>query len=307
MMRYAFARIIGLVPTLFLLVTAAFFVIRLAPGGPFDEERTILPEVRANLEAAYGLDAPLGTQYLRYVSGLLRGDLGPSFKHKDTTVSELLASGLPVSAALGAAALVLALLLGVPLGFCAALRRGSAMDHGTTMLVALAIALPAFVLGPILSLVFGLSLRWLPAAGWEGGALRHAVLPVLTLAAPAFAYSARLARTGLLEIMGSDYIRAARARGLGLRRIVLAHALRPALLPLVSWLGPAVAFVLTGSLVVETVFGIPGAGRFLVEGALNRDYTLVMGMIVVYGVITLLCNLAADLAYGWLDPRVRRH
>ncbi len=306
MMRYALARIIGLIATLLLLVTAAFFVIRLAPGGPFDEERTILPQVRANLEAAYGLDAPLTIQYARYVSGLLRGDLGPSFKHKDVRVSELLGAGLPVSASLGAAALALALLCGVPLGFCAALQRARVLDHAASVLIALMIALPAFVLGPVLSLVFGLWLRWLPAAGWNDGSLGYAVLPVLTLAAPALAYSARLARTGLLEVLGSDYIRAARARGLGLRRIVVAHALRPALLPLVSWLGPAVAFVLTGSLIVETVFGIPGAGRFLVEGALNRDYTLVMGMIVVYGVITLLCNLAADLAYGWLDPRVRR-
>lgn len=307
MMRYALARIIGLIPTLFLLVTAAFFVIRLAPGGPFDEERTILPEVRANLEAAYGLDAPLTTQYARYLAGLLRGDLGPSFKHKDTTVSELLASGLPVSAALGAAALALALLLGVPLGLFAALHRAGATDHGVSVIGALAIALPAFVLGPVLALVFGLWLRWLPAAGWESGALRYAVLPVITLATPVLAYVVRLTRTGLLEVLGSDYIRAARARGLGMRRIVLTHALRPALTPLVSWLGPAVAFVLTGSLVVETVFGIPGAGRFLVEGALNRDYTLVMGMIVAYGVITLVCNLAADLGYGWLDPRVRRY
>lgn len=307
MMRYALARIIGLVPTLFLLVTAAFFVIRLAPGGPFDEEHTILPEVRANLEAAYGLDAPLTTQYLRYVSGLLQGDLGPSFKHKDMTVSELLAGGLPVSAALGAAALMLALVFGVPLGLYTALHRARAVDHGASMLTALAIALPAFVLGPVLALVFGLWLRWLPAAGWEGGALRYAVLPVITLATPVLAYVVRLTRTGLLEVLGSDYIRAARARGLGSRRVVLVHTLRPALMPLVSWLGPAVAFVLTGSLVVETVFGIPGAGRFLVEGALNRDYTLVMGMIVVYGVITLVCNLAADLGYGWLDPRIRRH
>ncbi|MGE0581669.1 MAG: ABC transporter permease subunit [Steroidobacteraceae bacterium] len=306
MVRYALARIIGLVPTLFLLVTAAFFVIRLAPGGPFDDERTLLPEVRANLEAAYGLDAPLATQYLRYVSGLLRGDLGPSFKHKDASVNELIRAGLPVSAALGAAALALGLLLGVPLGFCAALQRAGPVDHGMTVLAALAIALPAFVLGPALSLFFGLRLRWLPAAGWDDGSLRYAVLPVITLAAPVLAYSARLARAGLLEVLGTDYIRAARARGLGLRRIVLAHALRPAVLPLVSWLGPAVAFVLTGSLVVETVFGVPGAGRFLVEGALNRDYTLVMGMIVVYGLATLLCNFAADLAYGWLDPRVRR-
>ncbi|MGD9599860.1 MAG: ABC transporter permease [Steroidobacteraceae bacterium] len=307
MMRYALRRIIGLVPTLWLLVTAAFFVIRLAPGGPFDEERTILPEVRANLEAAYGLDAPLATQYARYVAGLLRGDLGPSFKYKDTTVNEMIGHGLPISAALGAAALALALLVGVPLGLYVAVHRGGGADQGASLFMAPALALPAFVLGPVLALVFGLRLRWLPAAGWDGGALRYAILPVVTLATPVLAYVLRLTRAGLLEVLGLDYVRAARARGLGPRRVILVHALKPALLPLVSWLGPAVAFVLTGSLVVETVFGIPGAGRFLVEGALNRDYTLVMGMIVVYGVITLLCNLGADLVYGWLDPRIRRH
>lgn len=306
MMRYALRRIIGLVPTLWLLVTAAFFVIRLAPGGPFDEERTILPEVRANLEAAYGLDAPLATQYARYMAALVRGDLGPSFRHKDTTVNELIGHGLPISAALGAAALALALLVGVPLGLYVAVHRGGGVDHGASVFTASAIALPAFVLGPVLALLFGLRLRWLPAAGWDAGALRYAMLPVVTLATPVLAYVMRLTRAGLLEVLGLDYIRAARARGLGPRRVILVHALKPALLPLVSWLGPAVAFVLTGSLVVETVFGIPGAGRFLVEGALNRDYTLVMGMIVVYGIITLLCNLGADLAYGWLDPRIRR-
>ncbi|MBV6416561.1 MAG: Oligopeptide transport system permease protein OppB [Steroidobacteraceae bacterium] len=305
MMRYALRRIIGLVPTLLLLVTAAFFVIRLAPGGPFDEERTILPAIKANLEAAYGLDAPLSTQYARYLANLARGDLGPSFRHKDRTVNELLGSGLPISASLGLAALLLALCVGVPLGLLAAIRRGSALDHAVAAFTAPAIALPAFVLGPVLALAFGLRLHWLPAAGWEGGALRYAVLPVITLATPVLAYVARLTRAGLLDVLNLDYIRAARARGLGARRVILVHALKPALLPLVSWLGPAVAFVLTGSLVVETVFGIPGAGRFLVEGALSRDYTLVMGMIVVYGVITLACNLGADLAYGWLDPRIR--
>jgi len=307
MMRHLVTRIIGLVPTLLLLVTAAFFVIRLAPGGPFDDERPALPEVRANLEAAYGLDAPLTTQYVRYVRGLLHGDLGPSFKHKDTTVSELIGAGLPTSAALGAAALVLALLLGAPLGIWAALRRGSSADRSVALLAALAIALPTFVLGPLLALLFGVRLRWLPAAGWDPGQLRYAVLPVVTLAIPVLAYVIRLTRTGLLEVLGADYIRAARARGLGLRRLVTAHALRPAMLPLVSWLGPATAFVLTGSLIVETVFGIPGAGRFLVEGALNRDYTLVMGMILVYGTITLTCNLLADLLHAWLDPRIRQH
>jgi oligopeptide transport system permease protein len=305
MLRYALRRVLGVIPTLFVIVTLAFFVIRLAPGGPFDEEQALPPEVKANLEAAYGLDKPLLTQYGRYLHGLTRGDFGPSFKFKDFSVTELIAQGLPVSLALGLSAVAIGVLLGVLFGALAALRRNSRTDYLVMGLAVFGIALPAFVVGPLLQLVFGVWLGVLPVAGYESGDFRYLLLGVVALALPVIAYVARLTRGSLLEVLRSNYIRTARAKGVGEWRVILRHALRPALLPVVSYLGPATAFVLTGSLVVETVFGLPGTGRYLVQGALNRDYTLVMGMIVVYGGLTLTCNLLADLLYGWLDPRVR--
>lgn len=305
MMRYALKRLAGVVPTLFIIITLSFFIIRIAPGGPFDEEQALPPEIKANLEAAYGLDRPLPEQYLRYLSGLVQGDFGPSFKFKDFSVTELIAQGLPISLMLGLSAVLLALLVGIPLGAMAALRHNSGTDYSIMGFAVLGIALPSFVTGPLFALVFGLYLRWLPVAGWETGQLRYLVLPVITLALPVIAYIARLTRGSLLEVLRSNFVRTARAKGLSETQVLLRHALRPALLPVVSYLGPATAFVVTGSLVVETVFGLPGSGRYLVQGAINRDYTLVMGMIVVYGSLTLLCNLIADLLYGWLDPRVR--
>ncbi len=305
MLRYALRRVLGVIPTLFVIITISFFVIRLAPGGPFDEEQTLPPEIKANLEAAYGLDQPLFTQYLRYLRGLASGDFGPSFKFKDFTVTELIAQGLPISLMLGLGAVVIAVSMGILLGSIAALRRNTATDYAIMGWAVIGIALPAFVVGPLLQLVFGVWLGWLPVAGYETGEFRHLILGMIALALPVIAYVARLTRGSLLEVLRSNYIRTARAKGLSASRVLLRHALRPALLPVVSYLGPATAFVLTGSLVVETVFGLPGTGRYLVQGALNRDYTLVMGMIVVYGVLTLTLNLIADLLYGWLDPRVR--
>jgi len=305
MMRYALRRLAGVLPTLFVIITLSFFVIRLAPGGPFDDEQTLPPEIKANLEAAYGLDQPLLEQYARYLGGLIRGDFGPSFKFKDFSVTELIAQGLPVSLMLGLSAVLLALLVGVPLGTLAALRQNSPTDYGIMGVAVLGIALPSFVTGPLFALIFGLYLRWFPVAGYEHGDPRFLVLPVITLALPVIAYIARLTRGSLLEVLRTHYVRTARAKGLAERQVILRHALRPALLPVVSYLGPATAFVITGSLVVETVFGLPGSGRYLVQGAINRDYTLVMGMIVVYGSLTLTLNLIADLLYGWLDPRVR--
>jgi oligopeptide transport system permease protein len=305
MVVYTVRRILGLLPTLFVIVTVSFFVIRWAPGGPFDEEQTLPPEIKANLQAAYGLDQPLGVQYAHYLRALARGDFGPSFKFKDFTVTELIRQGAPVSLALGLAAMVLALTFGIPLGAAAALHHDRPADLGLMSVAVLGIALPSFVIGPLLQLVFALKLRWLPVAGWEPGESRYLVLPVVTLALPVIAYVARLTRGSLLETLNANYIRTARAKGLPESTVVLRHALKPALLPVVSYLGPATAFVVTGSLVVETVFGLPGTGRYLVQGAINRDYPLVMGMIVVYSAITLGLNLAADLLYGWLDPRVR--
>ena len=298
-------RLLGMLPTLFCIVSASFFIVRLAPGGPFDQEQAIPSQIRSNLDRLYGLDQPLGLQYVHYLGGLLRGDFGPSFKQRDFTVGELIAQGLPVSLTVGAAAILLAVLIGIPLGVGAALRRNTPVDYGTTGLVVLAIALPSFVIGPLFALVFGLYLHWLPVAGWEESAPRYLVLPILTLALPVVAYVARITRGSLLEVLRANYIRTARARGLGEMRVLWRHALRPALLPVVSYLGPATAYVVTGSLVVESVFGLPGTGRYLVQGAINRDYTLVMGMITVYGTLTLTLNLVADLIYGWLDPTVR--
>ncbi|MEP7245097.1 MAG: oligopeptide ABC transporter permease OppB [Gammaproteobacteria bacterium] len=305
MLGFALRRVVMLVPTLFVIVTLSFLIIRLAPGGPFDEEQTLAPAIKANLDAAYGLDQPIGTQYVRYLSQLAHGDFGPSFKFRDTSVGELIGQGLPVSLTLGLCAILLAILVGVPLGTLAALRRNTSVDHGVRAIAALGIALPSFVIGPLLALVFGLYLHWLPVAGWESGEPRYLLLPVITLALPVIAYIARLTRASFLDVMRANYIRTARAKGIGELRVILRHGLRPALMPVVSYLGPATAFVITGSLVVETVFGLPGTGRYLVQGAINRDYTLVMGMIVVYGALTLLCNLIADLLYSWLDPRVR--
>jgi len=305
MLAYAIRRIATLVPTLFVIITLSFLIIRLAPGGPFDEEQSLPPAIKANLDAAYGLDQPLATQYLRYLSGLAHGQFGPSFKFRDFSVGELIAQGLPVSLTLGLCAILLAILLGVPLGALAALRQNTAVDHGIRGIAVLGIALPSFVVGPLLALVFGLYLNWLPVAGWVRGEPRYLLLPAVTLALPVIAYVARLTRASFLEVLRANHIRTARAKGIGELRVLWRHALRPSLLPVVSYLGPATAFVVTGSLVVETVFGLPGTGRYLVQGAINRDYSLVMGMIIVYGSLTLLCNLVADLLYSWLDPRVR--
>ena len=305
MLSFAARRIAGMLPTLLCIVTLSFFVIRLAPGNPFSGEQSLPPPVRANLDHLYGLDRPLPVQYLRYLGALAHGDFGPSFKVRDLNVGELIAAGLPLSARLGLCALMLAIALGIPLGIAAAWAQGSVLDHLVTVLAVAAMTLPSFVLAPLLALLFGLRWHLLPVAGWEPGEFRYLVLPLITLALPVAAHLARLTRASLLEVLSAGFVRAARARGLGEARVLWRHALRPALLPVVSYLGPAAAFVLTGSLVVETVFGLPGTGRYLVEGAINRDYSLVMGMVVVYGALTLFLNLLADLTYAWLDPRVR--
>ena len=305
MLIYALRRIAGLVPTLFVLLTLSFFIIRLAPGGPFDQEQALPPSIRANLDAAYGLDQPLLVQYGRYLGGVVRGDLGPSFRFKDFRVTELIAAGLPLSLTIGFAATLLALLLGVPLGIYAAWKKSSWPARALINLSLLGVVLPGYVIGPVLALVFGVYWPLFRIAGYEPGDPSFLVLPVVTLALPVIAYLAQLTRSSMQEVLQSNFIRTARAKGLTPGVVLFRHALRPSLIPVVSYLGPAVAFVITGSLVVETVFGLPGSGRYLVQGAINRDYTLVMGMILVYGVFTLLCNLLADLLYGWLDPRVR--
>ena len=302
---YFLKRVSGAVPTLFIIITLAFFLIRLAPGGPFDQEQSLPPEILANLERAYGLDRPVWVQYGRYLGGLMHGDFGPSFKYKDFTVTELIGQGFPVTLELGVIALTLALAVGIPLGIVASLRHNSALDHVTMSLAVVGIGIPAFVVLPFLGLLFGVHLRWLPVAGWEPGSLRHLVLPVTALCLPPLAYVARMTRASLLEILRSPYIRTAFAKGLPLHVVILRHALRPALLPVASYLAPAVASILTGSLVVESIAGLPGIGRYLVQGALNRDYTLVMGMVIIYSALLIAMGLIVDLLYSWLDPRIR--
>src|SRR5436190_6944826 len=265
MLGYTLRRIVGLVPTLFVLVTLAFFIIRLAPGGPFDQEQALTPAIRANLDAAYGLDQPLRVQYGRYLGALLRGDLGPSFRFKDFSVNELIGGGLPLSLTTGLAAAALAFLVGVPLGAWAAWRAQSRAARVLMNLSLLGVVLPAFVVGPLLALIFGIYWPVFRVGGYEPGDPSFLVLPVITLALPVAAYVARLTRDSMSEVLAMPFIRTARAKGLSSRRVLLHHALRPALIPVVSYLGPAIAFVITGSLVVETVFGLPGSGRFLVQ------------------------------------------
>jgi oligopeptide transport system permease protein len=305
MTRYFFTRLAGAIPTLFIIITITFFLMRAAPGGPFDQEQALPPEIAANLQRAYGLDQPVWTQYGRYLKSLVHGDFGPSFKYKDFTVTELIAQGFPVTLQLGIMAIALALFLGVPLGTFAALHHNSAVDTGTMSLVVTGIAIPSFVVLPFLGLLFGVYLHWLPVAGWESGSLRHLALPVIALALPPLAYIARLTRGSMLEVLRSHYIRTAFAKGLPLHSVILRHALRPALAPVASFLVPAVASILTGSLVVESIAGLPGIGRYLVQGAINRDYTLVLGMVIIYSTLLIVMGLLVDLLYAWLDPRVR--
>jgi oligopeptide transport system permease protein len=290
---------------LFVIVTLAFFLIHAAPGGPFDQEQTLPPEVMANLQGAYGLDQPIWIQYGRYLRAAAHGDFGPSFKYKDFSVTELIEQGFPVSFELGSIALALALLLGVPIGTFAALQRNRAADYAATSLAVVGIAVPSFVVLPFLGLVFGIYFHWLPVAGWEPGSVRHLALPVIALMLPPLSVIARLVRASMIEILRTHFIRTAVAKGLPLRLVIWRHALRPALLPVVGFIAPAVASIMTGSLVVESIAGLPGIGRYMVQGALNRDYTLVMGMVIIYSALLIVMGLVADVLYVWLDPRVR--
>jgi oligopeptide transport system permease protein len=290
--------------TLWLLATLCFFLLRAAPGGPFDSEKAAPPEVQAALEAQYRLDLPLHSQYLHWLGDLLRGDLGPSFQYPDYTVNRLIAESLPISLLNGGLALALALLLGVPLGVWAALRAGRWSDRALMFAAGLGLAVPKFVAAPLLVLLFAVTLHWLPAGGWDAP-WPSAVLPVIALALPNLAYCARLTRASLLDVWQQDYLRAARGRGLSEARILFAHALRPTLLPVAAWLSPALINVVSGSAVVEQVFGIPGLGRYFVQGALNRDYTLVLGVVLAVGAAIVLINALVDGLRAWMDPRLR--
>ncbi len=305
MLRYTLLRLLGAIPTLLLVIVLAFLMVHAAPGGPFDDERILPADVEANIAKAYHLDEPLPQQFIRYMSGLVRGDLGPSYRYRDYTVSELIGSGFPLSLQLGALAISLALLVGVSAGTVAALKQDSLLDRVIMSFAMTGISIPVFVIAPVLVLLLAVKLHWLPA-GWSGtsGAARF-VLPVVTLALPQIAYIARLTRASMIDVLGRDFIRTARAQGLGTRAIIRIHALKPAMLPVLSYMGPAIAGILTGSVVVEEVFGIPGLGQFFVRGALNRDYTLVLGIVIFYATLIVFLNLLVDVLYGVIDPRVR--
>ncbi|MCZ6517179.1 MAG: oligopeptide ABC transporter permease OppB [Gammaproteobacteria bacterium] len=303
MLRFALKRVLGAIPTLLVLIALAFFLIKAAPGGPFDTDRRLPPEIEANLQAAYNLDEPLYRQFGLYLGGLLKGDFGPSFQYRDYTVTELIAAGFPVSLRLGGLAMLLAFVVGVAVGTVAALKQNAFTDHAAMAAAMIGISVPNFVMAPLLVLVFAVTLKWLPAGGL--GDWRNFVLPVVALALPQIAYIARLTRGSMIEVLRADFIRTARAQGLPQRAVIIRHALKPALLPVISYLGPATAAIITGSVVIEQIFGVPGLGRFFVQGALNRDYTLVMGVVVFYGVLIVVFNLIVDLVYGWLDPRVQ--
>jgi len=305
LLRYTLLRVLGAIPTLLLVIALAFLMVHAAPGGPFDDERVLPADVEANIAHAYHLDEPLPKQFVRYLSGLLQGDLGPSYRYRDYTVSELIGNSFPLSLQLGALAMALAVVVGVSAGTVAALRQDSYLDRLVMACSMTGISVPVFVFAPVLVLLFAVKLQWLPA-GWSsasGGA--RLVLPVITLALPQVAYIARLTRASMIDVLGRDFIRTARAQGLGTLTVVRLHALKPAMLPVLSYMGPAVAAILTGSVVVEEIFGIPGLGQFFVRGALNRDYTLVLGIVVFYATLIVLLNLVVDILYGVIDPRVR--
>jgi len=304
LLHHTALRALGLIPTLLVLVTIAFFLIRMAPGGPFDGEKVLPPEIRANLDMKYHLDEPLVKQYFRYLGQIITLDFGPSFQYKDWTVNELIARGFPVSLTVGGLAMLLAFFLGTFIGTIAALKQNTLGDYSLMGVAMMGISIPNFVVAPLLILVVAVYAGWLPAGGWDWSVQRM-ILPVITLALPVIAYVARLTRGSMIEVLHSNYIRTARAKGLPEWLIIRRHALKPALLPVISFMGPATAGLITGSVVVERIYTIPGLGSYFVQGALNRDYTLVMGVVIFYGVIIVLLNFIVDILYAWMNPRIR--
>ena len=305
MLSFLARRLIVAIPTLFVVVTVAFFMMRAAPGNPFSSDRKLPPEIEKNIEAKYGMDKPLLVQYVDYVGGVLHGDFGPSLKYRDKSVLDIIGQNYQVSLRIGLAAFVIMVIVGVNLGVIAALRQNGAADFTVMSVAIVGICIPSFVTAPLLQLVFGSQLGWLPIGSWGGGAIPNMVMPVIVLATPQIAIISRLTRAGMIEALHSNYVRTARAKGLPEFTIVFKHAIRAAVLPLVSYLGPAFAGLMTGSLVVERIFGLPGLGKFFVNSALQRDYTVVMGMVIFFATLILVLNLLADMLYAVLDPRVR--
>lgn len=304
MLKHTLRRLLGLIPTLLMLITVVFFMLRLAPGGPFDAEKQVPPEIEANLNAKYHLDEPLLQQYFRYMGQIAVLDLGPSFQYKDWTVIELLEQGLPVSLTIGALAMLLAFIMGTMLGITAALRQNTRVDYLLMGVAMLGISVPNFVIAPILILLLAVYAGWLPAGGWDWSAASM-VLPVVTLSLPVTAYIARMTRGSMIEVLNSNFIRTARAKGLPESAVIRRHALKPAMLPVISFMGPAIAGLISGSIVIERIFSIPGLGSYFVTGALNRDYTLVMGVVIFYGSLIIVLNFIVDLIYAWLNPKIR--
>jgi len=305
LLRYTLLRILGAIPTLLFVIALAFLMVHAAPGGPFDAERRLPPEVEANIAAKYHLDESLPKQFARYLGGLLQGDLGPSYRYRDRSVSELIGSSFPNSLRIGVLAILLALLLGISSGTYAALRQGTLTDRFVMGLSMTGISIPVFVVAPVLVLLFAVKLQWLPAGWTSTESVSRYVLPVITLALPQIAYIARLTRASMIDVLGRDFVRTARAQGLGTLRVIRVHALKPAMLPVLSYMGPAIAGIITGSVVVEEIFGISGVGQQFVRGALNRDYTLVLGVVVFYATLIVAFNLIVDILYAVIDPRVR--
>jgi oligopeptide transport system permease protein len=303
MFAFAIRRIIGAIPTLFALIVISFFIMRVAPGGPFSANRKLTAAVLENMNKAYHLDEPVWMQFGRYLWGLAHFDFGPSMKYKDFSVTELIVQGIPVSLEVGLWAMLFATFTGIALGIAGALRRNGVTDLTAGIIAMTGVAVPTFVIGPLLQIVFGLQLHWFPIAGWDGS-LNAKVLPVFVLALPNIAYISRLTRGSMIETLRTNYVRTARAKGIGPRRVIWKHAMTGAMLPVIAYLGPATAITVTGSVVIEQIFGIPGIGRYFVEGASNRDYPLVMGVTILYGGIVILANIVTDVARGFLDPKV---
>lgn len=304
MLKLIFRRLLEAVPTLLFLITISFFMMRLAPGSPFSNERDLSPAILANIEAKYNLNAPLWQQYLDYLQQLMVLDFGPSFKYKDHTINELLAAQLPISIELGLYAFVIALVLGACLGIFAALRQNSLVDYLLMSLAMVGVAMPNFVKAPLLVLIFAVTLKWLPAGGWNDGATANLILPVTALSLGYVASIARIMRGSMIETLNAPFIRTARAKGLPMRHIILRHALRPAMLPVISYLAPAFVGIITGSIVIETIFVLPGVGQLFVNGALNRDYSLVLSLTIIMGALTILMNAIADILYALIDPKI---
>jgi len=305
MLNYVLRRVLSIIPVALIAITACFFILRLAPGGPFDQERALPDVILRNLRAAYDLDQPLITQYFLYVGRLLRGDLGPSMVVQDFTVSQLLTLGLPFTIMLGLSAFVIATAIGMLAGVVAAVTQNRWPDYVLVFVVMIGVIVPNFLMGSLMQLVFGVYFKWLPAGGWQSGSLPHLIMPLTVLAWPHAARISRLMRGSMIEVLGTNYVRTARSKGIGARLVLARHAIKPALMPVVSYLGPGLSYLLTGSLIVEQIFGLPGIGKYFINAALNRDYGLVLGTVILYMAIILVLNLLVDLTYAWLDPKVR--